>query len=213
MTSRTPESKPKRRRLSSEDRRQDILDKAIVIFAERGLSGSTRDLARELGVTQPLLYRYFPSKRALVEEVYETVFLQRWNPDWEEALSDRTRPLRDRLLGFYASYTETVFQPDWMRIYFHSGLAGDEINRTYVARVEKRLLNRIVAEFKAEHGQPETAPTMGEVEMVWIMHAGIFYHGVRKVVFEASVHPDKSVVIRNAVDIFLSGMATMPVGD
>ena len=54
----------KQRRLSPDDRRREFVAKATEFFAEEGFGGGTRDLARRLGVTQPLLYRYFPSKDA-----------------------------------------------------------------------------------------------------------------------------------------------------
>ncbi len=42
-------------------RERQIVDKAIEHFSTHGFSGSTRELARKIGVTQPLLYRYFSS--------------------------------------------------------------------------------------------------------------------------------------------------------
>lgn len=51
-----------RRRVAAEDREHQIVQAAIVFFARHGFEASTRYLARELSVTQPLLYRYFPTK-------------------------------------------------------------------------------------------------------------------------------------------------------
>ncbi len=62
-----------RQRLSPGEREQQILDEAISFFAEVGLSGQTRELAQRLGVTQPLIYRYFPTKQDLIERVFEEV--------------------------------------------------------------------------------------------------------------------------------------------
>jgi AcrR family transcriptional regulator len=45
----------KQRRLSADDRRKEFVAKATEFFAEEGFGGGTRDLARRLGVTQPLL--------------------------------------------------------------------------------------------------------------------------------------------------------------
>ena len=58
---------PPRRRMSPEDRKEAIVSAAVELFAENGFDGSTRDLARGAGITQPLLYRYFPSKESLIE--------------------------------------------------------------------------------------------------------------------------------------------------
>lgn len=47
--------KAKRQRLPPDERRQQIIDGAVAFFAKVGLEGKTRDLARELGITQSLL--------------------------------------------------------------------------------------------------------------------------------------------------------------
>jgi AcrR family transcriptional regulator len=53
-------------RLSAEERRDDVLDAALVEFAERGLVGtSTEDIARRAGISQPYLFRLFGTKKAL----------------------------------------------------------------------------------------------------------------------------------------------------
>ena len=77
-------AKPRSRaaRLLPGERERLIVNEAIRFFAEAGFAGQTRELSRRLGITQPLLYRYFPSKRALLERVYQEVFLGRWDPTW-----------------------------------------------------------------------------------------------------------------------------------
>ncbi|MCW2976676.1 MAG: transcriptional regulator, TetR family [Actinomycetia bacterium] len=53
-------------RLSAAERRDDVLDAALVEFAERGLEGtSTEDIARRAGISQPYLFRLFGTKKAL----------------------------------------------------------------------------------------------------------------------------------------------------
>ena len=68
---------PRRRRRPSGERRQEFIEKAIDFFAEEGFESSTRGLAKRLGVTQPLLYRYFHSKEDLISEVYDAVYVNR----------------------------------------------------------------------------------------------------------------------------------------
>ncbi|HVH51534.1 MAG TPA: TetR/AcrR family transcriptional regulator [Gaiellaceae bacterium] len=53
-------------RLSAAERKDDVLDAALVEFAERGLAGtSTEDIARRAGISQPYLFRLFGTKREL----------------------------------------------------------------------------------------------------------------------------------------------------
>jgi AcrR family transcriptional regulator len=91
-------------RMKREDRERLIVEGAIKFFAERGFSGQTRELARGLGITQPLLYRYFPSKQALVDRVHEELFVRRWNPAWEALTADRRLDLGERIRLFYLEF-------------------------------------------------------------------------------------------------------------
>jgi AcrR family transcriptional regulator len=54
------------RRLSAQQRRADLLEAAVVEFAESGYHGTrTADIAARAGVSQPYVYALFPDKRAL----------------------------------------------------------------------------------------------------------------------------------------------------
>lgn len=132
-------ARAKQKRLSPDDRRKEFVAKATEFFSEEGFGGGTRDLARRLGVTQPLLYRYFPSKDDLIKEVYRTVYLDPLDTGWEKLLTDRSRPIRDRLREFYNAYTDVIFTRKWLRIYFYSGLKGLDINRWYVGVVRDKI--------------------------------------------------------------------------
>jgi len=57
-----------------EARVEQIIASAAQFFSEHGLSGQTRELASFLGIAQPLLYRYFPSKQALIHQIFEEFF-------------------------------------------------------------------------------------------------------------------------------------------
>ncbi len=53
-------------RLSSEERREAIVEAVKGVFAEKGFDGTTtRELAKAAGVSEALLYKHFPSKESL----------------------------------------------------------------------------------------------------------------------------------------------------
>lgn len=63
-------------RISAADRRRQILDAAVRVFARQGYTQCrVSDIADEAGVAYGLLYHYFRSK----DEVLDTIFLERWN--------------------------------------------------------------------------------------------------------------------------------------
>ncbi len=63
-----------RRRLSAARRRRQLIDVAIEMFAHSGYEATTmEDIATAAGVTKPLLYQHFTSKRALYLELIDDV--------------------------------------------------------------------------------------------------------------------------------------------
>jgi AcrR family transcriptional regulator len=55
-----------------EDRREQIIDAALRVFAEKGFDRATnRDIAREAGITPGLIYHYFESKEVLLRSAIE----------------------------------------------------------------------------------------------------------------------------------------------
>jgi AcrR family transcriptional regulator len=57
-------------RLPADQRRQQLLDVAREVFAQRGFHATSMDeIAETAGVTKPVLYQHFPSKRALYVEL------------------------------------------------------------------------------------------------------------------------------------------------
>ncbi|MGZ3639196.1 MAG: TetR/AcrR family transcriptional regulator, partial [Ktedonobacterales bacterium] len=54
------------------DRREQILEAALDVFAEEGLNGATtKEIAARAGVTHGLIYFYFPSKDDLFNAAFE----------------------------------------------------------------------------------------------------------------------------------------------
>ena len=62
------------RRLTADARRRQLFDVALSLFAEHGYSATTMDdIAEAAGVTKPLVYQHFESKRALYLELLDVV--------------------------------------------------------------------------------------------------------------------------------------------
>lgn len=197
-------------RLSPAERERQIIEGAITYFSEVGFSGQTRELSKRLGITQPLLYRYFSSKQALVERVYRTVFEGRWNPAWVSLIRDRAIPLRDRLVEFYRQYSEATYRPDWLRIYLYAGLSGPVLNQRYLKLIQKELLPAYCREVRYYCGieSPELPVADEEIEFIWSLHGGMFYYAVRQHVYEVPMQVEFMRKVELAVDTFLAGAKT-----
>jgi AcrR family transcriptional regulator len=188
------------KRLSSAARSQQIVQEAVRFFAEVGFGGDTRELARRLGVTQSLIYKHFPSKDALIDRVYEEVYLGRWNPFWESVITDRSVPMQARLNSLYTEYAKAALTRDWVRIFMFSGLRGETINKKYLDVLRAKILEPTV---------DAVALQDAEVELVWSLNARIFYFGQREWIFNLPLTADLDEMIHLTVAHFLAGAAVV----
>jgi AcrR family transcriptional regulator len=79
-------------RLSGPQRRQAVLETACRVFAKGSYHGSTTaQIARETGVTEPVLYRHFASKRELYLVCLDAVW-DRVRTLWEKAIAAEEDP-------------------------------------------------------------------------------------------------------------------------
>ena len=68
---------PRGVRGSAEERREDVLQAAMIEFAKGGPDGtSTEAIARRAGISQPYLFRLYPTKRALFVAAVERCFAE-----------------------------------------------------------------------------------------------------------------------------------------
>ena len=96
--------------VSKADRRRQILDAAVRVFAEKGFTQCrVSDIAEDAGVAYGLVYHYFGSK----DEVLDTLFLERWDV-MVALISDIDKqeiPARDKLYAI-ASFIVDSYRHD-----------------------------------------------------------------------------------------------------
>ncbi len=181
----TRRAAPVRRRLEAHEREQQIVAGAVDFFARRGLDAQMRELAAELGIAHTLLYHYFPTKRQLIERVYEQTIEGRWDERWE-ALLDSPQPVATKLHNFYREYLAAILTPEWLRILVHSGLSDGLIPNRYFAMVRSKLFPRLLRELRRSVGSRSKArATPREEALLMSFHGGLIYHlGIWPLVYQ-----------------------------
>lgn len=185
-----------------------ILDEAIRFFAEHGFGGQTRELAKRMGITHSAIYRHFPSKEALIERVYEEIFLSRWSPSWAYLIRDRTLSFETRLSRFYLEYVERVFEYNWVRIFVFSGMKSFNITGRYLEIVRSEIIEPACREMRHELKLPSSDDvplSEREVELFWGLHGRIFYMAIRRYVYGTPTPERLDDIVRDAVLAFLEG--------
>ena len=118
------------------DKRRQILDAAIRVFARQGFH-STRvsDIADEAGVAYGLVYHYFASK----DEVLDTLFLERWNVmlDVIRRVDGEELPVREKLETIASFIVDSYrHDPDVMKvIVVEVTRAANTFGRTHVDKI------------------------------------------------------------------------------
>jgi AcrR family transcriptional regulator len=113
------------KRLPADRRREQLLDMALKLFASRGFNATTmEDIAEAAGVTKPLLYQHFDSKRALYLELADSV-ADSLVEAIGKAVADAEGP-RQQVAGGFAAYLHLVLtHADAFNLLFGSDVPND----------------------------------------------------------------------------------------
>lgn len=95
-----------KQRMPAAKRREIVLNAAVAEFAAHGLAGtSTEDVARQAGISQPYLFRLFPTKKALFIELINRCY-QRVQDTFAAAAGDLTG--EEALMAMADAYTKLL---------------------------------------------------------------------------------------------------------
>jgi AcrR family transcriptional regulator len=131
-----PESGTRPLRADAERNRRKLLDSARELFAAKGLAVGLDEIARHAGVGVGTAYRRFPSKDALVGELFED------RVELVASLADEALAIEDPWEGFCHFFrgNAAMFAED--RALKEVILAGDEIDER-VARMRAKVKPRV----------------------------------------------------------------------
>jgi len=127
------------RRLPAGERRQQLMDVALQLFSERGFRATTMDdIADGAGVTKPLLYQHFDSKRDLYLELSES-FAQAVLDAIGKATAEAQGPRQQVEEGFAAYFHLLQDRTSAFRLLF----AGDVQKDRELSRARWRVENSL----------------------------------------------------------------------
>jgi len=158
------------RRLSAGERRDQLFAVALELFADRGYRATTMDdIAEAAGVTKPLLYQHFSSKRALYLELVDSV-AQELLGAVAEAAAAATGPRQQVERGFAAYFHMVVTHEAAFRLLYGRDHSGDDELDESLRRVEDAMAEAIdpliAAGLDAEHRRQLAYAVVGMAEGV-----------------------------------------------
>jgi AcrR family transcriptional regulator len=161
-------------RLPAARRRRQLLDVALRVFAERGFhDASMNDIAVAAGVTKPVLYQHFTSKRELFAELLTDV-----GRDLQEtitkAVTAAQSPHEMVELGFIAYFTYVDRHRDAFQLFYGGSMARDEEFAEVVSQTEAAVAGLVAGLIEIEGLSPGQRQVLG--------------HGIVGLIEGASIH-------------------------
>jgi TetR/AcrR family transcriptional regulator, fatty acid metabolism regulator protein len=170
-----------------EDKRRQLLDAAVRVFARKGFHASrVGDIAEEAGVAHGLLYHYFKSK----DQVLEAVFQENWSllVTRIESVEETDEPAADQLRHISAIVLRTwLHLPDVVRV--------------------------VIQEFGRS---PELGERIGELTLPIDAIERVIRRGIERGEFRRDVDPVfAATVVYGAIDELLTGwvLGRLPSGE
>lgn len=198
-----------RARLSSPERRAAIVSSAMRLFARKGFRGTTtREIASAVGVSEPVLYQHFATKRDLytaivdhmVEEVGREFELQ------IQQFDDSTEPEKlfkwfgEVILDWYTRRNEHV------RLLFFSALEGHELAEIWHEKATKNFLTVVEGAIKVRQRMGQFREIDAEIAARAFIGM-VAHYGLTATMFQMTLSEERApIALGQFVELFLNGL-------
>ncbi|MGA0218206.1 MAG: TetR/AcrR family transcriptional regulator [Ilumatobacteraceae bacterium] len=137
-------------RLAAPLRRQHILDGALPVFSEHGFHDtSMNEIAEAVGVTKPVIYQHFGSKRELFSSLIDTV-----GNDMVETVKTATRAASDGKAqtqrGFQAYFHWVDTHHDGFRLLFGGAARHDDEFSSQIRQITSSIASAVASMIMAD---------------------------------------------------------------
>jgi TetR/AcrR family fatty acid metabolism transcriptional regulator len=153
------------RDLVARARREQIVEAATRVFAQKGFSrATTREVAREAGVSEGTIYNYFEDKDALLMAILERLNeTERRAEDFEEGMATDFR-------GFLEEYLRRRMSLIWenrevFRVVLSEMLVNAELREFYLRQVVEPTMRIAEENFRSRMKQGEVRQTDAPLAM------------------------------------------------
>ena len=137
--------RPTATRLPAAERRRQLLDVALEVFAAKGFhETSMNDVAEAAGVTKPVLYQHFESKKALYSELVDEMGTRLEGEIWAAA-SAADGPRHQVEAGFRAYFRWAIGQGAAFQVLFSDRSRADVDLADAIDRVEAIVADRVAS--------------------------------------------------------------------
>ena len=197
--------KPGTPKSSGRERQASIIAAAAALFTQKGFNGTTtREIARTAGISEALLFKYFPTKRALYAAIIAAKSqLSQLMASIEEAADKRDDVQVFTLIASFRIHRGA--DPSLLRLLLFSALEGHELSDMFFRnrhRVFYEFLAGYIARRTREGAFRKVDPLLAAQSFVGM----IVYHRLLHEIFKVPPHCSPEEAVAGYVDVFLEGL-------
>lgn len=194
-------------RPSGQERQAGIITAAAALFATNGFKGTTtKEIAKSVGISEALLFKHFPTKRALYAAILkEKVSIPELLASVEEAAKKRD----DRqVFTLIASHRiRRSADPTLLRLLLFSALEGHEISAMFF-RTQHRIFYDFLAGYITQRAKEGAFRHVDPMLAARAFTGMLAHHRLLHEIFGVPAHRSPEDSVAAYVTLFLDGLLT-----
>lgn len=194
-------------RASAQERQASIILTAASLFAAKGFSGTTtKDIAKTAGVSEALVFKHFPTKRAL----YAAILAEKAQySELRGAVEEAAKKQDDeRLFTLLASYRiRKGADPTLLRLLLYSALEGHEMSDMFFQQ-QYRVFYDLLAGYIRQRIEDGAFRPVDPLLAARAFFGVIVHHRLLHDIFGLPMHRTHEDTVAEYVSLFLGGLRT-----
>ena len=204
MATRRPKNQ---RKASGQERQAGIIASAASLFAARGFTGTTtREIAKAAGCSEALVFKHFPTKRAL----YAAILAEKAPFSELLAAVDEAAKKRDdaRVFTLIAGHRiRRGADPTLLRLLLFSALEGHELSKMFFKN-QHRIFYDYLAGYIEQRIREGAFRRVDPLLAARSFMGMIAHHRLLHEIFRVPAHRTPEDSVENYVTLFLNGVHT-----
>lgn len=192
-------------RASSGERQASLIAAAAALFARKGFNGTTmKEIARAAGVSEALVFKHFPTKRAL----YSAILAEKVTVSELLETIDESAKKRDdrRVFGLIAGYRiRPGVDSTFLRLLLFSALEGHELSDMFFDQHHKVFYEHLAAYIRMrirDGAFRNVDPLLAARAFIGM----VVHHRLLHEIFGVPMHRTHEETVDTYVELFLQGL-------
>ncbi|HAP41124.1 MAG TPA: hypothetical protein DCQ94_15400 [Nitrospira sp.] len=192
-------------RTPGRDRQASLIASAAGLFAAKGFNGTTtKEIAKAAGVSEALVFKYFPTKRALYAAILaEKAPLSELLNAIEKAARKRDDP---RVFTLIAGYRiRPGADPTMLRLLLFSALEGHELADMFFGNQHRVFYDYLAGYIRTRIDEGAFRP-LDPLLAARAFIGMVVHHRLLHEIFEVPLHCPHKDIVSTYVELFLTGL-------